>query len=55
MKFFVVKTGQVPIIGLKAYQELNLIKIIMNVNNVLGQPTETIPEKFPEVFQGLGA
>jgi hypothetical protein len=54
MKFFVVKTGQVPIIGLKAYQELNLIKIIMNVNNVLGQPTETIPEKFPEVFQGLG-
>jgi hypothetical protein len=53
-KFFVVKTGQVPIIGLKASQELNLIKIIMNVNNVIGQSAETIHEKFPKVFQGLG-
>ena len=43
-----------PIIGLKASQELNLIKIIMNVNNVIGQSTKTIPEKFPKVFQGLG-
>ncbi|CAB4039108.1 Hypothetical predicted protein, partial [Paramuricea clavata] len=54
LKFFVVKTGQVPIIGLKASQQLNLIKIIMNVNNVIGQSAETIHEKFPKVFQGLG-
>ena len=54
LKFFVVKTGQVPIIGLKASQELNLIKIIMNVNNGIGQSAEKIHEKFPKVFKGLG-
>ncbi|CAB3992300.1 Hypothetical predicted protein [Paramuricea clavata] len=51
LKFFVVKTGQVPIIGLKASQELNLIKIIMNVNNVIGQSAETIHEIFPKSFK----
>jgi hypothetical protein len=39
---------------LKASQELNLIKIIMNVNNGIGQAAETIHEKFPKVFKGLG-
>ena len=56
LKVFVVKTGQVPIIGLKASQDLNLIKIVMNVNNAKkdGYLSENVSDQFPKVFEGLG-
>ena len=54
-----METEQDPIIGLKASQDLNLIKIVMNVNSFKDQSTKKIPDtkitdEFPKVFQGLG-
>ena len=45
-----------PIIGLKASQDLNLIKIVMNVNNAKkdGYLSENVSDQFPKVFEGLG-
>ena len=64
LNFFVVETEQVPILGLKASQDLNLIKIIMRVTDCSKQETKTeekanhlatdLTRKFPKVFQGLG-
>jgi hypothetical protein len=44
LKFFVVDTKQVPILGLPTSKDLNLIKLVMNVKLF----------QFPKVFQGLG-
>ena len=54
LNFFVVKTDQDPIIGLKASQDLNLIKIVLNVDNLDDKSAENIHDKFPNVFHGLG-
>ena len=59
LKFFVVDTEQVPIFGLQASKELNLIKLVMNVSaserdNVTTNGTKEVIRQFPEVFQGLG-
>ena len=59
LKFFVVDTEQVPILGLQASKELNLIKLVMNVSasereNVTTNGTKEVIRQFPEVFQGLG-
>ena len=59
LKFFVVDTEQVPILGLQASKELNLFKLVMNVSasereNVTTNGTKEVIRQFPEVFQGLG-
>ena len=54
VNFVVVKTDQDPIIGLKSSQDLNLIKIVLNVNKLCDKPATNIPDKFPSVFHGLG-
>ena len=54
MNFVVVKTDQDPIIGLKSSQDLNLIKIVLNVDKLCDKPATNIPDKFPSVFHGLG-
>lgn len=50
LPFFVVETNQDPVLGLKASQELNIIKIVHNVT----QLTDQYITKYPKVFSGLG-
>ena len=58
LKFFIVDTEQVPILGLQALKELNLIKLVMNVDasereNVTRNAAKEVIRQFPEVFHGL--
>ncbi len=58
LKFFVVDTEQVPILGLQTSKELDLIKLVMNVSaskreNMTTNAKEVV-RQFPKVFQGLG-
>ena len=50
LPFFVVDTNQDPVLGLKASQDLNIIKI---VHNVVQSPEYYLP-KYPTIFNGLG-
>ena len=49
LEFFVADTSQNPILGLNASQELNLVKVVMNVNMQMN----TI-QQFKDFFSGLG-
>ena len=49
LEFFVVDTSQSPILGLNASRELNLVKIILNVNM-----HRKITHEFKDMFSGLG-
>ena len=48
LKFVVVKTNAVPLLGFRSCQELNLIKIIFAVDNVKPE------EEYQDVFKGIG-
>ena len=48
--FYIVDTQQMPILGLRASQELGIIKIVLNVNNT----TQSIIDQHPALFKGLG-
>ena len=50
IEFYVVDTQQTPILGLKASQELSIIKIILNVNDT----TQSTINQHPTLFKGLG-
>jgi hypothetical protein len=59
LKFFVVDTKQVPILGLQTSKDLNLIKLVMNVKlskreNTTAKSVNDMASQFPKVFQGLG-
>ena len=45
LKFVVVKTNAVPLLGFRSCQELNLIKVILAVDNIK-------PEEYQDVFNG---
>ncbi|KAL5468831.1 hypothetical protein EMCRGX_G029953 [Ephydatia muelleri] len=49
LEFFVADTSQNPILGLNASQELNLVKVVMNVNMQMNAI-----QQFKDVFSGLG-
>ena len=51
LEFFIVDTNKPPLLGFKACQDLNLIKVVMNVNN---DSQVDVIQEFPKVFQGLG-
>ena len=48
LKFVVVKTNAVPLLGFRSCQELNLIKVILAVDNVKPE------EEYQDVFKGIG-
>ena len=49
LEFFVAETSQSPILGLNASRELDLVKIILNIDT-----HRKITEEFKDVFSGLG-
>ena len=50
IEFYVVDTQQMPIMGLRASQELGIIKIVLNVSDT----TQSIINQHPTLFKGLG-
>ena len=48
LKFVVVKTNAVPLLGFRSCQELNLIKVILAVDTVKPE------EEYQDVFKGIG-
>eukprot|EP00731_Ephydatia_muelleri_P001018 Em0001g1018a len=48
LEFYIVRTNQSPILGLKASQDLHVIKVIMNVG------CQSILSQYSKVFEGLG-
>ena len=51
LNFFIVRTNQCPILSIKASQELNLIKVVMNVTT---QEIDGLITEYSGVFEGLG-
>ena len=51
LNFFIVRTNQCPILSFKASQELNLIKVVMNVTT---QEIDGLIAVYSTVFEGLG-
>ena len=52
LKFFIADTEQVPILGLQASKQLNLIKLVMNVD--ASERKNVTRNGAKEVFHGLG-
>jgi len=48
--FYVVDTTQDPILGLSASQELDIIKIVLNIT----QDSDRFIQTYPKLFKGLG-
>ena len=48
LEFYIVRTNQSPILGLKASQDLHVIKVIMNIG------CQSILSQYSKVFEGLG-
>ena len=53
--FYMVASRTTPIIGLKSSQELNLVKLILNIEAKIqtDQSTNT-PKGYEDVFEGIG-
>ena len=51
LSFFMVRTNQCPILGFEASQELNLIKVVMDVTK---QEIDGLITEYSAVFEGLG-
>ena len=51
LNFFIVKTNQSPILSFKASQELNLIRLVMNVKT---QELDDLVTEYSGVFDVLG-
>ena len=51
LNFFIVKTNQCPILSFKASQELNLIRVVMNVKT---QELDDLVTEYSGVLNGLG-
>ncbi|XP_048252587.1 uncharacterized protein K02A2.6-like [Haliotis rufescens] len=56
LKFYIVQEEAPSVLGLRACEDLNLIKVLLNIERLItdASSSEKILRMFPDIFQGLG-